>query len=212
MKWVIMILLGSLGLAVLVYGLMWGAKRFSLLKDGLRTQGKVVKIEKSLPVDETKSASASYYPIVEFQDRNGATIRFKGSTGSNAPAYETGVQVPLVYNPRNPSEAQLTTFSQFWLGPLLITLAGLGILFLSYGAFSMMGGKPKSVAELRERMLNEQIKKMSTYPKIEGRISDLRKNEYGNYVLICRGTRPGAVTEEEFQSGILNFNPGPEII
>jgi hypothetical protein len=30
--------------------------------------------------------------------------------------------------------------------------------------------------------------------------------------LICRGTRPGAVTEEEFQSAVLNFNPGQEII
>jgi hypothetical protein len=151
MKWVVMVLLGGLGLAVLVYGLMWGAKRYSLLKAGLHTQGKVVEILKSLPVDETKSTSAFYYPLVEFQDQNGQTYRFKGSTGSNAPAYETGAQVPLVYNPRNPSEAQLTNFSQFWLGPLLIILAGLGILFLSYGAFSMMGGRPKSVAELQKK-------------------------------------------------------------
>jgi len=208
-----MIILGGIGLAVFVSGLMWGAKRYNLLKSGLRTQGKVVAIEKSLPVDETKSgAQSSYYPIVEFQDRNGEMVRFKGSTGSSSPAYATGDMVPLVYNSLNSSEAQLTHFSQFWLGPLLIILAGLGILFLSYGAFSMMDGKPKSLAELRERMLKEQLQKMSAYPKMEGRISDLRKNQYGNYVLFCRGTRPGAVTEEEFQSDVLDFNPGREII
>ena len=120
---------GGLGLFALITGVVLGFKRSELLRSGLRTQGVVVDQFKSVSstigegTARITETSVSYYPVVEFLTQRGATIRFRGATGSGVPDYETGAVVKVVYRPDDPQQAKILTFSQFWLGPLVVTVA-----------------------------------------------------------------------------------------
>ena len=210
MKWMVLFLFGGLGLTALIGGLMWGSKRVALFRNGLPATGKVVETYRSSSTGDDDHTSVSYYPVVEFQTPDGQTHRFKGSTGSSTPDFETGAAVNLRYNPKNPSEAQLVNFSQFWLGPVVITAAGLIAMFLGVGSFFMMGGSDKGMDAARTAMERQFLSARADAVRIEGRIKDVREKEKGKYVFVCAGLKPGAGFEDEFESDTFNFNPGIE--
>jgi hypothetical protein len=210
MKWMVLFLFGGLGLAALIGGLMWGAKRVALFRHGLPAQGKVVETYESRSTSDDDHASVSYYPVVEFQTPDGRTHRFRGSTGSSTPDFEDGAMVTLRYNPQNPGEAQLVNFSQFWLGPVVITAAGLIALFLGVGSFFMMGDNDKGMDAARTAMERQFLSARSDAVRIEGRIKQVRQKGKGQYVLVCAGLKPGAGFEDEFESDVFNFDPGME--
>jgi len=210
MKWVVLVLFGGMGLGTLVAGLVWGAKRAALFRNGLPTHGKVVENYASCPVYEGEYQRVSYYPVVEFQTPNGETFRFKGSTGSSSPEFATGARVRLRYNPKDPSQAQLVGFFHFWLGPLALTIPGLLVFFLALGVFYILndieGGKSPAGRSIRARMLAAR----SDAIRIEGRIRDVRGKGKDKYVFVCEGLKPGASFEDEFESDEFDFNPGSE--
>jgi hypothetical protein len=148
--------------------------------------------------------------VVEFQTAQGATVRFKGSTGGSSPDYETGAPVRLRYNPKNPQEAQLTTFSQFWLGPVVITAAGLIALFLGIGSFLMIGGDDQGFSGMRAAMERQMLSANKDAVRIEGRIKEVRRKDKDKYVFVCTALKPGASFQEEFESDTFNFDPGTE--
>ena len=51
--------------------------------------------------------------------------------GNSLGSYAKASQHDVLYDPRNPKTASLTTFGQFWLGP--ITLLVMGIVFTGLG-------------------------------------------------------------------------------
>lgn len=209
MKWMVLFIFGGMGLAALVGGLVWGAKRWALFRHGVPATGTVVDTHESSSTDSDGHESTSYYPVVEFRTPQGETIRFKGSTGSSSPDYETGAAVNLRYHPRNPREAQLTTFSQFWLGPVAVTAAGLIALFLGIGSFLVFGGDDPVFSGLPSAMRRQALSVRKDAVRIEGRIRGVRKKQDGRYVLVCAALKPGAGFEEEFESDSFNFDPGP---
>jgi hypothetical protein len=76
--------------------------------------------------------TVTYVPEVEFALPSGGTRRFRASVYPNSPDYEVGQQVPVLYNPQNPSQADINAFWNNWLGP--IVLLGLGLGFLLSGS------------------------------------------------------------------------------
>jgi hypothetical protein len=211
MKWMVLFIFGGLGLAALISGVVWGTKRISLYRNGLPATGKVVENYQSSSTDSDDHTSVSHYPVVEFQTPDSQTHRFKGSTGSSSPDFEEGARVKLRYNPKNPSEAQLVNFSQFWLGPVVITAAGLIALFLGIGSFLVFGDDMGGGMDSAGRAMRRQfLASRSDAVRIEGRIKDVREKEKGKYVFVCKGLRPGASFEDEFETDVFNFNPGIE--
>jgi hypothetical protein len=158
MKWMALLIFGGLGLFALVAGVIWGFRRSELFRGGLRTQGVVVDQFKSVSstVSDEKASSTgvsiSYYPVVEFQTERGATIRFRGATGSGVPDYETGAVVTVVYRPNDPQQAKILSFSQFWLGPLVVTVAGLVLFLMGVGTFFLIGQSERRMDEAQELM------------------------------------------------------------
>ena len=198
-------------MAALIGGLMWGAKRVALFRNGLPATGTVVENYQSRSTDSDDHTSVSYYPVVEFQTPDGQTHRFKGSTGSSSPDFEEGARAKLRYNPKNPSEAQLVNFSQFWLGPVVITAAGLIALFLGIGSFIVLfGDDNKGMFDTRAAIKRQFLSARSDAVRIEGRIKGVREKEKGEYVFVCKALRPGASFEDEFETDVFNFNPGSE--
>lgn len=130
MKWLALLLFGSVGLTLFIWGIVWGVQRLRLMLGGVRTNGSVV---------ELFEAPGASYPVVEFAASDGKTYRFRGSTGSNTPDYQVGAGVGLVYRSDNPSDAQIVDFAKFWLGPVGVRLIGFVFLvagFISFNLFS----------------------------------------------------------------------------
>ena len=218
MKWILLMLFGGLGLAAAIGGVMWGLKRLPLFQGGVRVTGRVVGQEETVSAQpgsrkHGSSEQARYFePLVEFKDANGGKHRFTGSTGGKGKAIiETGASVDVIYDPQDPSNAQIVSFSQFWLGPLVLTAVGSIFLLMGVGGFFVMGSHDKSMDQLsvtmdRERLLFEQEART-----VQGIIvkSEERPLDSGRYVFLCRARRHGSMPEEEFVSDHFTFDPGP---
>jgi hypothetical protein len=123
------------GLALIIGGVFWGIRRYSLLRRGLRAEGTVVE----QLVKDSAEQSTFYYPIVEFKTQGGETVRFRGGAGNaGGPQIQTGTTVDILYDPSKPSEAQINSFVQYWLGPLGVTVMGLFIIGM--GLFFFLKG------------------------------------------------------------------------
>jgi len=155
MKWMALFSVGGFGLFALVIGVVWGLRKHELFRSGLRTQGTVVDHYKSVstsvgdPWNRT-GPDVSYFPVVEFQTAAGAAIRFRGATGSGVPEYDTGALVTVAYQPDKPKEAQILNFSQFWLGPVVVIVAGLLFFLMGVGAFFLIGSSDRHLESAQD--------------------------------------------------------------
>jgi hypothetical protein len=211
MKWVFLLVFGAVGAPIFIAGLVWGAKRYALMRSGFRATGTVVE-----NVQVPGSKGYSIYPEVQFAAFNGKTYRFRGSTGSNSAEYEIDAKVQVIYQQDDPSVAQIADFEQFWLGPVGVGI--FGFLFLGAGivSFFMVGESDKTFGpEFQQKMAAVELitgKKGIPLPAVVREI----KTKPGNggqprYVVLCRGGAPGG-TEREFESAPLSFDPGAPII
>lgn len=111
---------------------LWGAYSavvsWRLQTSGEITTGTVVRLEES---ETSEGACCVYSPVVEFQV-NGQTYSFENDTATSAPDYQIGGEVKVRYDPADPNTAQIDTFSNRWLFPIIIIPAMiLGSLILS---------------------------------------------------------------------------------
>lgn len=222
MRWIVLLMFGGLGLAALIGGVMWGLKRQSLAQQGVETWGRVVAQEESSVSTGSSSRTGSYRnvkksysPVVEFVTEGSKTVRFTGSTGGvGDPIIETGTEVKVLYDPAEPGSAQIKSFSQFWLGPLAVTVAGIISLFLGVGGFFVMGGIDRNMAEGEAMMNRQRLIFMPEARVIQGKIIRIeeRPENSGRYVFIVQALRPDSSLYEEFSSDHLTFDPGHRFI
>jgi hypothetical protein len=122
----------ALGTALLCGGAVWGWKTWSFASNAKTAVGKVVRIEERVTtrnrVGKPDRRSVSQLPVFTFRDDEGQehTATSPASEGKNA--YQIGQAVPVLYRPENPDDASINTFTQMWLGPMVI-----GILGLAFG-------------------------------------------------------------------------------
>lgn len=219
MKWILLLLFGGLGLAALSGGLLWGWNRLPLFQNGVRTTGIVVGQEETVSTKSRVGKHTTdsedviiYSPVVEFIDQRAKEHRFVASTGGEGkPIIENGTEVEVIYDPADPNTAQIGSFEQFWLGPVVIAVCGLVLLLMGVGGFFLMGGSDRRMGERAEMMQRERLVFAFEAPTFEGTIARVEENPLGSgrYVFVCRGTRPGSRVAEEFVSDFLPFDPGP---
>lgn len=127
MKWATLLIFGTIGLAALVAGTIWGLEAYTAFRGNVQTQGAVVE----LAGEKGGTASGSVqFPVVEFSTPDNAKVRFRSVMGSPGSAeYEVGTTVDVLYDPRNPANARIGSFRQLWGGPL--TIGGIGFILLS---------------------------------------------------------------------------------
>ena len=106
-------------------GIVWGtyASSFSML--ALRAEGNVAANQLVIGSGDTASA---YYPEVEFVTRDGRSHRFTGSSGADPPSFQVGERVTVAYKEGDRDNATIDSFSQLFLGPLLLCGLGFGWL------------------------------------------------------------------------------------
>lgn len=62
----------------------------------------------------------------------GKRFTFNSSISSSPPAYAVGDKVTMLYHPANPRSAQINTFHDRWMFPLIFTFVGLGAVAFSF--------------------------------------------------------------------------------
>ncbi|HEY0720872.1 MAG TPA: DUF3592 domain-containing protein [Gammaproteobacteria bacterium] len=217
MKWMVLLIFGGIGVAAFLGGSVWAYKRYTLYSNGAHTEGVVVKNFESVTSDgdsSQRSTSISYYPVVEFTAQNGVKVNFHGSTGSSVPDFEVGARVAVIYDPHNPSSAQIDDFSQMWLGPVAIVVVGVITLALATVVFIGMSAADNTSPQLARAMLSFKAEHGQS-ARIEGMIREVRAlegKETGKYVLVVTGLRPGGDSHEEFLSETFAFDPGRDLV
>ncbi|HVR84634.1 MAG TPA: DUF3592 domain-containing protein [Planctomycetota bacterium] len=237
-QWVLLAVVGGAGACILTVALFRTAKHYLLTTaSGRVTEGKVVDQHKeyvtlthssrnrddSLFQSTGRSSWVRYHPVVEFQPEEGNPVRFQGKVyGTEKPMIATGAPVRVYYEPGNPSNACIGTFSELWLRPLAMSLAGLMFLVAGVLGFVASGRvQAAALAEARspealERQVQDDLRESYNYPvHVQGtidRVEALDVQGPALYEFICRAVKPGGTDPEEFRSVSIPFQPGPGFV
>ena len=99
---------------------MWGVYAaytgWQLQTNGVTTPGTVVRLSER---SDAESGCCTDVPVIDF-DVNDQVYTFEGDNASYPPAYEVGEQVDVRYDPTNPNTAQIDSFFERWIFPILI--------------------------------------------------------------------------------------------
>lgn len=98
----------------------------NFLKISLPAQGVVIGLAEHV---DSESNDSAYSPVVEFTTKKGETSQFESNIQSNPPSYRKGDQVPVLYDPSNPSRAHIDSPWDSWLTCGIIGGIG-GIFFI----------------------------------------------------------------------------------
>ena len=105
-------------------------KTNSFLANAIRTDGEVIKVEKIRSGGDTL-----YYPVFSFVDNRGNEHSIRSDLGSNPPRNQKGDMIGLYYLPDNPKEAEIDSFINLWLVPIVACGLSLGSLLIGLAIF-----------------------------------------------------------------------------
>ncbi len=115
MRWIFLVLVCSMSLATIGFGLRNGFGKYQLRSHGLPSKGIVV---------DQIHAVRSNFPVVEFTTDKGQKVRAQINEISGA--ISNGTTVDIIYDRRDPSRLELAPLS--WVVPIVSTLVG-AVLF-----------------------------------------------------------------------------------
>jgi uncharacterized protein DUF3592 len=121
----------------------YGLERIQMLRTFERAEGEVtaelrrasmVGARVRRPPYRATAAVFDYAPLVRFETAQGVVVTVAGMVRSSLFRYKVGEKLPVFYDPRDPQQAVVGTFLEFWT-PVL-GWAGFGLLWAlaAYGA------------------------------------------------------------------------------
>jgi hypothetical protein len=125
----------AVGVATQAGALHFARRPIRLLRAGGSARGMVLDNEEAMMQMGRGPASKFYFPLIEFTTTQGERIRFTSATG-RASALAKGNEVPVLYDPASPNEAELATFKTLWLVPTI--MAAFGLPFLAAGLIGLL--------------------------------------------------------------------------
>jgi hypothetical protein len=103
---------------------------------GHHADGTITQLVRSLTRSTDDSGpTVDYIPEFRFQDEAGLTHTVRSSCGSNPSPFKVGQQVKVVYEEANPSSAEIDSFGQMFLLPLIFMIAGPAMLIGAYAVW-----------------------------------------------------------------------------
>lgn len=134
MKWIALLSFGLIGLALMVFSAGWGIRRYYLLRHSFRAQGEVVANTASAP-----AAAEAGYVEVEFQTKDGQTIRLRSTVSGTRPVeWAPGKTVEVIYDRSHPKDGQIAEFTQTWRDAIGPWAAGLAFFLFGVLAFTIV--------------------------------------------------------------------------
>jgi hypothetical protein len=116
-------ILSAGGALCLVLALLVGKNSSDFVRAAVRTSGKIIAVIKKDGDDGPR-----FYPVILFQDRQGAEHRIESPSGDNFSPYVVGEPVSLLYNANNPGNVRMDSFFSLWGFALLPAIVGLANL------------------------------------------------------------------------------------
>jgi hypothetical protein len=104
----------------------------TFLSHASHAQGTVIDL---LQHNSSEDSSVTYYPEIKFIDKTGRSIEFYSNYSSNPPDYVKGDKVNLLYDPQNPRNAKVVSFTTIWLLPLVTFIVSIISLLISCGFY-----------------------------------------------------------------------------
>lgn len=141
MAWVMMVTFSLSGLMLLF---LFGSELISRIKRRhslIRTMGTIVEIKtKTMTTrNSTLAQKLMHFPIIEYQRRNGHSVKFTSETGDLGAGsrYQIGQSIQVLYDEDGKLGPMIATWSGIWLPNLMGILSGL--IFLIGAALVYIG-------------------------------------------------------------------------
>lgn len=96
--------------------------RLQLLSVAEPAQGVVVGQKVHPPKDRRRHDVFS--PTVRFQDRHGESVTFTTQWFRDEP-FEKGTPLPVIYDPQDPSNAEVNQFRPLWEGQIIVSIVAI---------------------------------------------------------------------------------------
>lgn len=120
------------GILLLSTSAFLGYSRFKFLENAIKSEGIVVKYEGTLSSNSARIAKMMYAPVVSFNSSEGKSFEFESALSSNDKPYMLGERVTVVYDPSNPLNAEIYSFTRMWFlsltvlfGSIVVSLIGI---------------------------------------------------------------------------------------
>ena len=134
---ILFVAFGLAGVALLILAVVFGYGKYTLSRDGVRSNGQVVGYFDSYSgTTETNPQPRRghiFSPVIEFPGPGGEPLRITASTGSADPQPKLGTAVGVLYPDGRPAEAILDESQAIW--GLTAAAAAFGLPFLLLGLF-----------------------------------------------------------------------------
>jgi hypothetical protein len=129
-----MVLLGLLGLGFTLVSAAQLAWLRGEARGRVRTQGTVVALEptpsdvpfnRQMTTAVARSETVTYHPVIRFTAGDGRAVELHSDFGGTPRSYQVGEQVPVLYDPADPTKARLDTPLATGLVPVIFLVIGL---------------------------------------------------------------------------------------
>ena len=103
----------------------------SIRKNGIKTEGTIIRYERRGPSSSTKISDIITVPIVQFRTKSGNSIIVEGNVDDISILQnicQNGEKIEIIYDPDNPSHAVINTFAELWFAPLLMWTIGVAFM------------------------------------------------------------------------------------
>lgn len=115
----------SVGIIVMVGGLCWLIQTISFVKRAATAPGQITEMKVENDVDGTM-----YQAIFTFTDQTGKTHTQRSDITESNPSFQAGEKVTVLYDPANPEESKIDSFTTLWLFPVIF--GGGGLVFAGF--------------------------------------------------------------------------------
>jgi hypothetical protein len=204
-------LFAIIGLGLLIASFFVFLSTRSFINSSARATGTVIAHASSRSSD----GDLTYAPVVSFRTPDGHSVEFKSQTSSSSRSPAVGQTVEVLYNPRNPQEAEINSFSSLWLLPIILSGLGAGFFIIGTTVFFVFKGSGKeaeSIEEMKqselERLRREGRRIMTRFDAVI-RDSSFEEEEGGRapYRIVTQWHDAVTNSVHVFESDEIHFNP-----
>src|SRR5262245_12737648 len=107
-----------IGLALAVGGIYWFTRTRDFVARATRTAGRITAVEER--TSSSDSNVRTWAPVIRFKDLVGREVTFTSSFASTGMQRRVGESVPVLYDPADPSGAQMGGNAPLYLGPVIL--------------------------------------------------------------------------------------------
>ncbi len=111
---------GFIGVTFLIVAFFMMRSEISFREGAIATPGTVI----DLAPTQSSKGSTSYRPVFNYTDRDDKVHTVTGSLVSSPPSFRRGEAITVLYRPEDPEGAQIYSFMESWLLPLIFGSIG----------------------------------------------------------------------------------------